>query len=167
MSRRLKEIRYKGKASPFVDLVWDLKHRWVSMMLRYVALLLVNLFTPLPSIKNWLYRRLGYKIGNKVFIAPDVFLDYIYPEKISIGNKCVIGIQAKLLAHELDRLGEFRYGKINLEEGAIIGAFSLIMPGITIGKNSIVAAGSVVVKDVAPYTVVGGDPAKLIKRLKK
>ncbi len=167
MSRRLKEIRYKGKASPFADLVWDSKHRWVSMTFRYLSLAVINLFTPLPSVKNRLYRILGYGIGSDVFIANDVFMDHIYPEQITIGDKAVIGIQAKLLAHELDRLGVLRYGEVEIGEGAIIGAFSLIMPGVRIGKHSVVAAGSVVVKDVKPYTVVGGDPARLLKRLKK
>ena len=135
MPRRLKEILYKGKASPFVDLIWDLKHRWISMAFRYGFNNFIHLFTFLPPLKNWMFRRFGYKIGKKVFIAPGVFLDNAYPECISIGDKCVIGIQAKLLAHELDRLGELRYGKIELGEGAIIGAFSLIMPGVKIGKH--------------------------------
>ncbi len=167
MARRLKEIRYSGKASPFVDLVWGLKHGWVSMTFRYISLALVNFLTPLPSVKNWFYRRLGYKVGKKVFIANDVFMDHIYPEQVIIGDSSVIGIQAKLLTHELDRLGVLRYGKINIGKGAIIGAFSLIMPGINIGEHAVVAAGSVVVSDVKPYTVVGGEPAKLIKRLEK
>lgn len=41
---------------------------------------------------------------------------------------------------------------------------AMIMPGVTIGEGAIVAAGSVVTKDVAPYTIVGGNPAKEIKK---
>ncbi|NEU14578.1 acyltransferase [Methylobacterium sp. BTF04] len=43
-----------------------------------------------------------------------------------------------------------------------IGARAIILPGVTVGEGSVVAAGSVVVKDVPPYTIVGGNPAKII-----
>ena len=46
-----------------------------------------------------------------------------------------------------------------------IGAGATILPGVTIGENAIVAAGAIVTKDVEDNTVVGGNPAKLIKRL--
>lgn len=49
-----------------------------------------------------------------------------------------------------------------IEDWAYIGAFSQIMPGVTIGEGALVAAGSVVTKSVAPHTVVGGNPARYI-----
>ena len=54
------------------------------------------------------------------------------------------------------------FGKVIIEDFAYIGAFSQIMPGVTIGKGSIVAAGSIVTKSVPPGVVVGGNPAKYI-----
>ena len=54
------------------------------------------------------------------------------------------------------------FGKVVIEDWAYIGAFSQIMPGVTIGEGALVAAGSVVTKSVAPHTVVGGNPAKFI-----
>lgn len=54
------------------------------------------------------------------------------------------------------------FGKVVIEDWAYIGAFSQIMPGVTIGEGAIVAAGSILTKSVAPYTVVGGNPAKVI-----
>ncbi len=53
---------------------------------------------------------------------------------------------------------------IKVEDGAWIGANAVVVPGVTIGKNAVVAAGSVVTKDVPPYSVVGGNPAKIIKQ---
>ena len=55
-----------------------------------------------------------------------------------------------------------KYGKIVIKDNCFIGLGSIILPGVTIGPNSIVAAGSVVTKDVEPDTVVGGNPAKKI-----
>lgn len=54
------------------------------------------------------------------------------------------------------------FGKVVIEDWAYIGAFSQIMPGVTIGEGALVAAGSVVTKSVAPHTVVGGNPARYI-----
>ncbi|OGL56329.1 hypothetical protein A2367_03395 [Candidatus Shapirobacteria bacterium RIFOXYB1_FULL_38_38] len=52
-----------------------------------------------------------------------------------------------------------------IKDKAWIGFNSIIMKGVTIGEGAIVAAGSVVVKDVADYTIVGGNPAKLIRKI--
>lgn len=54
---------------------------------------------------------------------------------------------------------------IHIKEGAWVGTKSIILGGVTIGKHSVVAAGSVVTKDVPDYTIVGGNPAKLIKQI--
>ncbi|MBQ0004011.1 MAG: hypothetical protein KBT21_10810 [Treponema sp.] len=56
---------------------------------------------------------------------------------------------------------------IKIEDDVWIGCNSIILRGITIGKASIVAAGSVVTKDVPPYTIVAGNPAKVIKKIAK
>lgn len=55
-------------------------------------------------------------------------------------------------------------GDTIIKSDAWIGMGATIMPGVTIGEGAIIAAGSMVVKDVLPYTVVGGNPAKLIKQ---
>jgi acetyltransferase-like isoleucine patch superfamily enzyme len=55
--------------------------------------------------------------------------------------------------------------KVVLKEGCWIGANSIILPGITIGKNSVVGAGSIVTKSVPDYTVVAGNPARKIKEI--
>lgn len=54
------------------------------------------------------------------------------------------------------------FGKVVIEDWAYIGAFSQIMPGVTIGEGTLVAAGSVVTKSTPPGSVVGGNPAKII-----
>ena len=54
---------------------------------------------------------------------------------------------------------------ILIQKNAWIGAGAIVLPGVTVGKNSVVAAGSVVTKDVPANTVVGGVPAKFIKNI--
>ena len=54
------------------------------------------------------------------------------------------------------------FGKVEIKDWAYIGAYSQIMPGVTIGEGALVAAGSVVTKSVPSHCVVGGNPAKII-----
>jgi len=54
--------------------------------------------------------------------------------------------------------------QIMVEDGAWIGANSVVTAGVVIGKNSVVAGGSTVTKNVAPYTVAAGNPARAVKR---
>ena len=54
---------------------------------------------------------------------------------------------------------------IHIEKNVWIGSNSTILPGVTIGKNAVVAAGAVVTKDVSENTVVGGVPARIIKTI--
>lgn len=98
-------------------------------------------------------------IGNYVSIANEVtflldvehYIDHIstYPFKVKI-----------LKSQEYEA---FSKGNIVIEDDAWIGYRSTIMSGVKIGKGAVVAAGSVVTKDVPPYSIVGGVPAKVIK----
>jgi len=89
----------------------------------------------------------GITIEDNVLIGPDVKI-------ISEGHPLPLAERQSLVP-----------GKVHIKQNAWIGAGSTILPGITIGENSVVAAGAVVSKDVAPNTVVGGIPAKFIKNI--
>ncbi len=58
----------------------------------------------------------------------------------------------------------FKYGRIRVGERSFIGCKSIIMPGVTIGKGAVIGAGSVVTKDIPPYCVAVGVPAKVIRK---
>lgn len=70
-------------------------------------------------------------------------------------------------AHEREETGGSYALPIRIEDECWISVGAKILPGVTIGKGSTVAAGAVVTKDVEPYVVVGGVPAKVIKRLER
>ena len=111
------------------------------------------------------YIKRGLKIGIGCDIKDNVILDYGACNLITIGNNVTIAPQAYLLAHDASTkrdLGYTKIGLINIKDNVFIGARALIMPGVTVGENSIVAAGAVVTKDVPPNTVVAGNPAQVI-----
>ena len=90
------------------------------------------------------------KIEKNVLISDRVFIsDHIHDYEDV--NKPILRQQLKFK------------GKVLIKEGSFIGINSVIMPGVTIGKNSVVGASSVVIKDVPDYTVVTGNPAKIMK----
>ena len=68
--------------------------------------------------------------------------------------------------HDLnDRHNLFHFGMVTIKENAWICIGAIICPGVTIGRNAVVAAGAVVTKDVPDNVVVGGNPARIIKNI--
>ena len=100
----------------------------------------------LIATKNWSSEPYLIKVGNHVQITNEV---YIHTHG---GANCI-----RKENPEFDV-----FGKVIIEDWAYIGAYSQIMPGVTIGEGALVAAGSVVTKSVPPHCVVGGNPAKYI-----
>ncbi len=111
------------------------------------------------------------KIGDRVFINSGVRFGCPPPAKIIIGNHVAIGprVLFETLNHSLTCNQEnYRPGKskgIIVEDNVWIGANATILPGLRIGKNSVIAAGSVVTKDIPPYCLAAGVPASIVKRL--
>ncbi len=107
------------------------------------------------------------KIGKNVFINFDcVFLDL---GGITIEDGALIAPRVSLLSEGHPVSPGDRHslvpGHIHIKKNSWIGAGATILPGVTIGENSVVAAGAVVSKDVPANTVVGGIPAKHIKNI--
>ena len=121
-------------------------------------------YCPSLPVKNWIYRRvLGMKVGKHTAFALMVMVDVFFPEKISVGDNTIIGYNTTILAHEyLTR--EYRLGEVRIGSNVMIGANCTILPGVTIGDNAVVGAGSVVHKDVEPGSFVAGNPLRVIRR---
>lgn len=107
----------------------------------------------------------GLRIGKEPSVHPTVHFDSTYCHLISIGDNCTVTRGVTILAHDaaLDRYVEVgRMGQVRILDDCFIGTNCLILPGVTIGPRSIVAAGSVVTHDVPPDSVAAGNPAKVI-----
>ncbi len=118
-----------------------------------------------------LHKWRGVKMGRDVFIDPTAIVETAFPENITIGNDvritagCVIMTHIKA-PHYLRETGlvPVVLKPVVLEDHCFIGVNSVVMPGVTVGKASVVTSGSVVVNNVPPYTMVQGNPAKVIKQ---
>lgn len=117
-------------------------------------------------------------IGENVIIRPNTMLfadprndqdgDITIEKDVMIGS----GVHIYVANHKFDiegkniiSQGHYDAQSVVLEEGCWIGANSIILPGVTIGKKSVVGAGSVVTKDIPKYTVYAGNPATFIKSI--
>jgi galactoside O-acetyltransferase len=113
-------------------------------------------------------------IGDNFSMNTNSCIDAADNGKITIGDDVIIAQNVVLRAsdHEHSSLEipiknqGHTGGEIIVDNGVWIGANVVITRNVKLGKHCIVAAGAVVVKDVEPYTIVGGVPAKLIKRRK-
>lgn len=111
------------------------------------------------SLRVLLHRWRGVNLGRNIWIGYDAIIETSYPEFVTIKDGVTIGIRAVIIAHFLELRG------VTIEEDVSIGPGAIIMPNVTVGRASVVTAGSVVTTSVAPMTVVQGNPARAIAKV--
>lgn len=136
-----------------------------------------------------LLRLLGARVGTGVIVRSGLLVlegfDFTLGDGVFIGNQCMFDCSAPIHVgknvfmasgislvtgthaigeHDL-RAGAFTPRGITIGDGCWIGTRAIILPGVCIGDGAVVGAGSVVTRDVAPDTVVAGNPARLLRRL--
>jgi len=114
-------------------------------------------------MKARIYDPRGVSIGEDTLIGEQALLDG--REKLSIGSHVDIASQVMIFNSEHDIHSEDFHAisqPVVIEDYVFIGPRAIILPGVTIGRGAIVAAGAVVTKDVEPLTIVGGVPSKEI-----
>jgi acetyltransferase-like isoleucine patch superfamily enzyme len=116
-------------------------------------------------LRNFIYRLKGYNVHSTVIFERHLHLDRLYPQGIHIDANCLIASGTTILSHDHCKrvnnqplLFDTYIGK-----NCFIAVNSTILPGITIGDEVIVGAGSVVTKDVLSNVIVAGNPAKIIR----
>lgn len=113
-------------------------------------------------------------VGDDVFIGPGAFFSATETH-IRIGNKVMFGPRVTLLGgnHNAGVIGRYMFDvkekrprddePIVIEDDTWIGACATILKGVTVGRGAIVGAGSLVTKNVPPYTIVVGNPARVVR----
>jgi maltose O-acetyltransferase len=111
-----------------------------------------------------MYRPNQIVIGDHSVINYGVLLDG--RGGLNIGDNVSIseGTIILTMGHDIDA-PDFRLkgGRVMIDDYVFIGSYTRILPGVTVGEGAVVGVGSVVTKDVDPYTVVGGVPARYIR----
>lgn len=171
------------------NLTWEegvnkITARFESYFLDF-GLLILHLTTwiPLHSIRNWIWRLSGLTLGSKSTLHTGVRV--FDPRHIQIGEGTIIGYSCFIDGRDQVTIGDHTdiasevmiYSQehdlvsadfhavgspVTIGSYVFIGPRAIILPGVTIGDGAVVAAGAVVTKDVAPLTIVGGVPAKVI-----
>ncbi len=123
---------------------------------------------PYSKMRVKVHKWRGVKIGKNVMIGPQVVIDDVYPNFVIIEDGVSLAANNYILAHSKPleyhrKLTEAYVAPVIIRKNAWIAINVTILPGVTIGEGSIVAAGSVVTKDVPPFCMVGGAPAKIIR----
>ena len=117
----------------------------------------------LPSCRIWQ----PWKLTMGAYACLSEGVDCYTVDEIVIGAQATVSQGVKLCSasHDISsRIMELTTSPIHIGENAWVAGWSIILPGVTIGEGAVVGAGSVVTKDVEPWTVVGGNPAKFIKK---
>jgi acetyltransferase-like isoleucine patch superfamily enzyme len=162
--------------SPLEFFLWHL--------LNFVNNIIYNLL-PFFTVKRLFLSALGARLGRRSFIH--AWAQFVSPRRLAIGDNCtinygclldarsgieignnvMIGHRCRLytLGHDLDdpRFGP-KGGVVRIRDHAVLFTNVLVMPGVTIHEGAAVMSGSVVTKDVGPYEIVGGNPARFIRQ---
>lgn len=141
------------------------------------------------NIRTVLLKQLFGSTGNNIFIEPTFRCDYGYNIhvgenffanfdcvfldvcEIRIGDNCFIapGVHIYTATHPVnaqERITGIEYGKpVNIGNNVWVGGRAVINPGVSIGNNVVVASGTVVTKDVPDNVVIGGNPARILKKV--
>ena len=144
------------------------KYFSMRRLIHYFFLSLSHL--PIRGQHRWFFLKLGgvnfLHKRVKCFIYKNVSIDTVAPELIVLGNGVTLTEGTKILTHFIDpsRPGRnFRMGKVIIEDDVFIGMNTIICNSVTIGRGALIGAGSVVTKDIPPYQVWAGNPARFIK----
>ncbi len=157
--RKLERYPVKGKRNALRQ-IYSTVSPWKGV--RNFIIIQLARYCPILGLKNWMYRHLlRMEVGADTAFGLMVMVDVFFPERIRIGQNSVIGYNTTILAHEY-LIREYRLGDVIIGDEVMVGANCTILPGITIGDGAVVAAGSVVHKDVAAGSFVGGNPLRML-----
>lgn len=108
------------------------------------------------SVRPFLHRLRGVKIGKNVWISKFVYIDDNHPECVEIGDNSTIGLRTTIFTHTyFGRRQKQNPNRVIIGKNVYIGPHCLILPNVVIGDNSVIKGGTVVTRNVPPNTLYG------------
>ncbi len=155
---------YKGSIGR-LKLKLKLIRSWILHAIAYSS--------PVSNFIISMQRSRGVKIGKNCHFSPYVLIDLVYPQMITIEDNVTIGSNVMIFAHinptanlELKKKSYPRkVAPVIIQSGAVINPGSIIIAGVTVGKNAIVSIGSVITENIPDYCVAVGNPARVVKKI--
>lgn len=129
---------------------------------------------PLNAVRVWGLKLCGFDVGKNVYVGYGLIItmfnfksncDLVIGSRVAFAPRVTLVLASDANWSHLNKIIPPIEGKIIIEDDSWLGAGSIIMPDVRIGKMAVVGAGSVVSKNVPPYTIVAGVPAKVIRKL--
>jgi maltose O-acetyltransferase len=125
------------------------------------------------QLRSALLKAAGYKIGRDVYIGEALIIideldedGYLQiGDRVSLAERVTLVIASRPNFSRIAPYAPTAHGPITIEDDAWLGTGSIIMPNITIGRGSVVGAASFVNRDVPPFTIVAGIPAKPLRKI--
>jgi heptaprenylglycerol acetyltransferase len=115
------------------------------------------------SLRPTIHRWRGVKMGKNVWISQYVYLDELYPEAITIGDNCTLGLRTSIFTHFHwgPTRGTEGYKPVVIESDVFIGPHCVVLPGVHIGEGAVIKAASLVSRNIPPRVFWGlpsGEP---------
>ncbi len=142
----------------------------LSAFRRYLMMFGLNLL-PFSSLRIFIARMCGVQFGKGCYLGFNVYFDTNYTSLIQIGDGVTISHSVSIHTHtgspatgQLTRLYNTS-GRVTICDGAWISANTVVLPGVEIGSDCMVGAGSIVTRDTDPESLYAGNPARKIRAL--
>ena len=116
-----------------------------------------------PSLETLVAQ--GLELGERTHISQQIYIDGLHPWLIRIEDDVTLGPYVSIVTHDASlahHTAQTRLGRVIVRKRAYVGVGATLLPGTTIGEDSVVGAGAVVHGDVPPASLVMGNPAKVI-----
>jgi len=162
------EISYLAKAHGYTGRLG--RTRYLFKVIHNYLCYMISSRIPAGELKLILLRSMGAQIARRATITYDVHIDPDWPELFTIEDGAGISPRAMIITHARPSVSirtRSYAARVTIKKNAWIGPGAIVLPGVTVGEGAIVGAGAVVTKNVEPYTMVVGIPAKVIKNLRE
>src|SRR3989337_2075877 len=104
------------------------------------------------TLRPWLHKLRGAKIGKNVWISQFVYIDELHPELLTIDDNCTIGFRTSIFTHFYwgNKKLNLNQGEVVIEKDVFVGPHCVILPEVRVGQGAVIKAGTVVSRNVPP-----------------